>query len=616
MLAAPTASPSTFGRYELLAALAGEGSKKIQVARLRGESGFARRVVLKRLGTATASPEEVSAFVDEAKLGAAMRHQNVVATYDLGECDGDLFIAMEHVDGFDLRRLFEAAAQRGELLPVWWSANVVMELLAGLQHAHGLVDDRGQRRGVVHCDVALENVLVARAGEVKISDFGSAYDPSRPNAPLRPVFYLAPEAASGASPDARADVFAAGAVLWELLTLRRLFGGGSREDAMARIGTSERIAPSRINPRVPPALDAIVLAALETDRDRRIASAHDLRQHLAAVVEALHGTVRRNEVADVIASLAPAPSRPAPAQDAQAARPPVATGYSYVRPGASSDALRTEEASVELAVPVVPSLTPLWTVASADRAEAATPSTRPVAPTPPPPSVRLRSAPDPAALPSVAPALRRPVSVVETSRVWLRDLRFAEYGPLSPAGALTCLARFTESERRSAVLSGDHETWMRLDRFAQLLEAPHVSCPMAVAETHPAVALEEHLARWRPTGTIIATRMTTSGIETSVIEVVGGSLQRDVSPRSWLGVQAELLSTALFVQQGVSGAFHRLLLEQRPLRELLAPEIYERFERARDLCLMHRAARVLEWTEGTFGFVNAGTRVDSPFTRV
>lgn len=299
--------PRPYGKYQLLARIGHGGMAEIFRARLPGAAGFEKIVVIKRLlPHLIGDPSITEMFVHEAKLAAEAHHRNIVQVFELGQIDdGELYIAMEHVAGTDLRQILREAAVNAMRIPPWFSVHVLSEVLDGLSFAHGLVDETGRGRNVVHRDVTPANIFLSYLGDVKLGDFGVARDDRRDNQTRTgqikgKVPYMAPEQLYGRQLDARTDVFAAGVVLWECLTQRRLFGGRPDMEAMNLICHGERKPPSEYVPDVPAELDACVLRALANDPERRIVSAQEFRDQLQAVLPSLRARVLQKEIRHVI----------------------------------------------------------------------------------------------------------------------------------------------------------------------------------------------------------------------------------------------------------------------------------------------------------------------------
>ncbi len=256
-----------------------------------------RTVAVKRLRPELAGdPEYVALFAEEAAVTRRLRHPHVVEVLDAGIAAGTPYIAMEYVDGRNLREILARCAARAILLPVDFGAHVAHAVALALEHAHGGRDDAGAPLGIVHCDVSPSNVFISRHGEIKLGDFGVALHGAgtRPAAGGPGVFgkirYLAPEQLRGERPTPRTDLFALGAVLFELLTNAPAFPGGDVNEVGQRILAGRLRAPSELRPEVPFALDAVVLRSLAADPADRYPDAGALAGELAQAYDASIGT--------------------------------------------------------------------------------------------------------------------------------------------------------------------------------------------------------------------------------------------------------------------------------------------------------------------------------------
>jgi serine/threonine-protein kinase len=299
--------PRPYGKYELLERIGAGGMAEVYRARLGGVAGFEKIVVIKRILPHLAQQKAIAEmFIEEAKIAARVHHRNIVQVFELGALeDGELFIAMEYVAGTDLSVLLRHSVKRKLRIPVWFSLHVISEVLAGLATAHEMVDEQGRPLNVVHRDVTPSNLFISYVGDIKLGDFGVAQSAlkvqqTRTGELKGKVAYMAPEQLYGRPLDARADVFAAGVVLWECLTQRRLFGGRPEIETMNAICTGERIPPSRYDNSIPPELDAIVLAAIEADRDVRIQSAGELMEMLSGILPRFAARVLQADVRYVV----------------------------------------------------------------------------------------------------------------------------------------------------------------------------------------------------------------------------------------------------------------------------------------------------------------------------
>jgi serine/threonine-protein kinase len=293
--------PRRFGPYLLFDRIGRGGMAEIFLARATTGLGAARLVVVKQILPELAGDAAFARMlVAEAKLAARLRHANVVQVYDLGREEERLFIAMEYVEGCDLNALLRQLSRTKAPLPLDFALFVVREVLSALSYAHRARDDAGAPLGLVHRDVSPSNVLISFEGEVKLCDFGiaralavpadegAAPRDSRPsNAPpgtsrvVGKSAYMAPEQARGEAIDARADVFAAGILLWELCAGRRMYRGSETEMlALARAGAVPPL-PERGLPEED-ALRALIARALDPSPDARFASAADVQRELDA----------------------------------------------------------------------------------------------------------------------------------------------------------------------------------------------------------------------------------------------------------------------------------------------------------------------------------------------
>jgi serine/threonine-protein kinase len=217
-----------------------------------------------------------------------VKHPNVVDIYDLGEEAGRYYIAMEYLEGEPLLSVLRAGRE-GKRLDVMSTARLIADTAEGLDAAHELRTLAGEAIELVHHDVSLGNIVVLYTGQVKLVDFGvaKASQSAGPQVQLHgKVSYMAPEKLRGVQGDRRSDLWSLGIVLWEALTLRRLFKGGNDSDTMRLVLETTIPAPSAVNPEVPRDLDPIVMKALERDPAKRYATAKQLAADLEAVLTA------------------------------------------------------------------------------------------------------------------------------------------------------------------------------------------------------------------------------------------------------------------------------------------------------------------------------------------
>lgn len=280
------------GRFELVHRLDVGGMAEIFLALERGVHGFERVVVVKKALPHLAQHAAFrEMFLQEARWVARLSHPNIVQIYELGEADGGAFIAMEHVSGVSLRELISAAMHVHQPLPLGVVVGLMAQACAGAHAAHELSDPDGKPLGLVHRDISPHNLMVTAGGHVKLLDFGIAkatelgIDTTRTGALKGKVHYMSPEQVLMERLDRRSDVFALGILAWELLTLRRLFRRGNELAAMQAITGGDAARPERTRPEIPPALSAAVMQALQVDRERRFATADELRRALLAAAD-------------------------------------------------------------------------------------------------------------------------------------------------------------------------------------------------------------------------------------------------------------------------------------------------------------------------------------------
>ncbi len=282
--------PRRFGPYLLLKPLARGGMGALYLA-LSGPEDSAKLCVIKTVLPHLADKEYLQRFRDEAKVVVRLSHGNLVPVFDSGQVAGEIYLAMDYVEGKDLRATWNRCAKKGIAFPVDVAAHIVKELARGLNYAHGFGDIK-----LVHRDVSPPNVLLSYSGEVRLTDFGLAsstlkLEKTAPGIIYGKVSYMSPEQARGEVLDGRTDLYASGIILWELLTGRQLFpsnkppgapkDGHTSEEILRRVRNPDLVPPSKRASRVPPELDRISLKALAPDLKDRYASCEELRHDLA-----------------------------------------------------------------------------------------------------------------------------------------------------------------------------------------------------------------------------------------------------------------------------------------------------------------------------------------------
>jgi serine/threonine-protein kinase len=299
-------------RYEPVAPIAAGGMAEVWRAFAVFDSGDRHPVAIKRvLPQLGADPLYRRMFEDEARLGMLLRHPNIVRVYDARDVGGALIMIMELVDGTTLKALLDLAIERAAAgpadrpggLPVAASLFVARGLCEGLAYAHVAEDEHGRHLGIIHRDVSPHNLLLGKDGAVKLTDFGLA-DAATHTAATAPggmvggkLGYLAPEVIAQTTATPRIDVFAAGIVLWEMLTGRRLFQAASDVETVRAVARCEVPPPSALRPGLPPSVDGVVLRALAADPARRTPSAHAMVEELDEALRDVDPGVSAKDVA-------------------------------------------------------------------------------------------------------------------------------------------------------------------------------------------------------------------------------------------------------------------------------------------------------------------------------
>ncbi len=277
---------------------------EVFIARRDGPHGFLKRFAIKRiLPQLSKDARFVAMFCDEARICAALAHPNIVQVVDFGEHDGELFMAMEYVDGVSCAKLLRYVATKGQRFPIAAALFVAHEVLRGLAFAHAARDEHDRPLGIVHRDVSPGNILIGRAGEVKLTDFGivrSTFIDRRtyPGELKGKLGYMAPEQAIGGDVDARTDVFAVGIVLAEMLLARPLFPGQSEMEVLTRIYEADLRVLEAHADSLPAGLVNVLRQALARKPEDRLESAE-------AFAEAIRDVARSERLALSDAALLP-----------------------------------------------------------------------------------------------------------------------------------------------------------------------------------------------------------------------------------------------------------------------------------------------------------------------
>jgi len=335
----------TFGDYTLLERIAVGGMAEVWKARRRGVEGFQKTVAIKKiLAHLTGSPDFVTMFIDEAKLAAQLSHANIIQIYDLGKVGDDFFIAMEFVDGRDLRSILQEGRQAHRPLPSALALMIAGSVARALDYAHRKRDFDNRELGLVHRDVSPQNVLIGYEGEIKLCDFGIVKavvkaSTTQMGALKGKLQYMSPEQAWGKPVDARSDIFSLGSVLFEMLTGHKLFTGDSEISVLDAVRECRIRRPREVAPGLGEGIERIVLKALAKRPEDRYPTAGELEEDIKSFLLGLRPVPTQSDLADYLHRLfvdapaapagEPGPARPAPATPvpeltADRARGPVA----------------------------------------------------------------------------------------------------------------------------------------------------------------------------------------------------------------------------------------------------------------------------------------------------
>ena len=296
-------------RYRLLSRIAVGGMAEIFLATLQGEAGFEREVIIKKILPGYADELEFAKrLVDEGLLAGKLHHSNIVQVLDLGRLGPDYFIAMEYVDGPDLRDVLARAVAKGFLLPVPIAVHILREVARALAYAHDKKDEGGKSLNIIHRDISPANVLISWEGAVKLGDFGIAKASQRLVHTLTGVLqgkfpYMSPEQAGGGECDQRSDVFSFGATAYELLTLVRPFQAESDLKTLERVKCAQHPPLLKHRDNLPSELVEVVHTCLARDRDQRFANGAQLERALATLMQKCGWVVTEGDVADMLAAL-------------------------------------------------------------------------------------------------------------------------------------------------------------------------------------------------------------------------------------------------------------------------------------------------------------------------
>ncbi|HOI12175.1 MAG TPA: serine/threonine-protein kinase, partial [Myxococcota bacterium] len=300
-----------FGRYDVVRPLGAGGMGEILLARQAGLPGVERRVVIKKILPHLARETDfIERFVDETRVAASLTHGNIVQVYEVGQVDGEYFMAMEYVDGMDLKEMMAVLRQEDRRIPEPLALYVLVEVAKALAYAHERRGPDGASMGIVHRDVSPANLLLSRDGQVKLADFGVAKAAARlslslPGTLHGKVYYMSPEQVSGGDVDARSDIFSLGVVAYEMLSGQRPFEGPSDVAVIDRVRRCDPVPLSQVAPWIAPSLDALVMRALQARPEDRYPTMEAFGQALTSYLLEAHTIVSARTLADFLGGLSP-----------------------------------------------------------------------------------------------------------------------------------------------------------------------------------------------------------------------------------------------------------------------------------------------------------------------
>jgi serine/threonine protein kinase len=270
------------GRYLIVDEIASGGMATIYRAKLIGVEGFEKEFAIKKILPFWSHQKEfIDMLVDEAKVLVPLHHNNIVQVFELSKEGDHYFIVMEYVDGFDLKTILSRLRVQNKKIPLDLSCQIVKQICVGLEFAHTRKNKESTSLNIVHRDISPQNILISREGEVKITDFGIAKIIGKSSETATGVLkgkfsYMSPEQAMGADIDARTDVFALGALFYEMVFGKKCFDGRNDFEIIERVKNADvSYSEDTINP-----LLKILTKALARDKNERTASASEMRANI------------------------------------------------------------------------------------------------------------------------------------------------------------------------------------------------------------------------------------------------------------------------------------------------------------------------------------------------
>ncbi len=298
-----------FGRYQLLLEMARGGMAALYLARLRGPEQFEKMLVVKLIHEHLATEDEfIQMFLDEARITAMIQHPNVATVHEMGKEDDTYYLAIEYIHGQNLRDVLRSAVRNQGIWHWSHAVQIAAKAAAGLHAAHELIGNDGTPMEVVHRDVSPQNLLVSYGGDVKVIDFGIAYaaerlTSTRTGTVKGKAAYMSPEHVGGDPMDRRSDIFSLGTVLYEAVTMRRLFRADNEAATLLRVRDCVIPPPRQSNPDLPVELEKVLMKALEANPDDRYATAGEFSEALQELLVKSGQFVNREKLGRVMEQL-------------------------------------------------------------------------------------------------------------------------------------------------------------------------------------------------------------------------------------------------------------------------------------------------------------------------
>ncbi len=326
----PAAAPKPmieFGEYTLEERIGIGGMAEVWKARRKGVEGFEKRVAIKKILPQPAENQDfVDMFIDEAKLAAQLNHQNITHIYDLGKVEDDYYIAMEYVEGENLRRVLALGRRRERPLPAGLALYIASRIADALEYAHRSKDFNNTELGLVHRDVSPHNVLISHEGDIKLCDFGIAKASSKISTTQMGALkgklqYMSPEQAWGRFVDHRSDIFSTGTLLFEMLTGERLFTGESELAVLEAVRECETAETVIQDQAIPSRIKGLLLKALAKDPDERFDTSGELLTGLEELLAEFEPTPGQKDMSRYVRELLDLPDESARASEPESSEP-------------------------------------------------------------------------------------------------------------------------------------------------------------------------------------------------------------------------------------------------------------------------------------------------------